>query len=147
MRALRWMLLLGLLALMAVVPAGAANSVTFQDSTGEDPAGPDITTVVVSNDDKAALSFRVNIPNLPQLTRDILVDLFVDSDKTRPPVIPTLSGAITSFSSSSGRSRSSSGMAQTSPGAGRSAGDHPQLLWEGGVRSASPRPSSATARQ
>jgi hypothetical protein len=87
MRALRGLLLLGLAAaLMAVVPAGASNTVrasntvTFQDSTGEDPAAPDITTVVVSNDDSGALSFKVNIPSRPQLTRDILLDLFVDSD-------------------------------------------------------------------
>jgi hypothetical protein len=81
MRVLRGMTVLGLLAvLFAVTPAGAANSVTFQDSTGEDPAAPDITTVVVSNDDKGALSFRVNIPNRPQLTRDILLHIFIDAD-------------------------------------------------------------------
>ena len=51
MRALRGTLLLGLLALMAVVPAGASNTATFQDSTGE-PGVKDMTTVVVSNDDK-----------------------------------------------------------------------------------------------
>ena len=100
MRALRGTLLIGLLAaLMAVVPAGASNTVsasntvTFQDSTGEDPAGPDITTVVVSNDDKGALSFRVNIPNRPQLTRDILAALFVDSDANPATGDPGFLGA------------------------------------------------------
>lgn len=81
MRALRGTLLIGLLAaLMAVVPAGAANTVTFQDSTGENPAAPDITTIVVSNDDVGMLTFRINIPNRPQLTRDMLVEVLVDTD-------------------------------------------------------------------
>lgn len=80
MRALRGMLLLGLLAaLMAVVPAGASNTATFQDSTGE-PGVKDITTVVVSNDDSGMLTFRVNVPSLPQYTVDVSVDIYVDTD-------------------------------------------------------------------
>ena len=81
MRPLRTTLGLGLVAaLLAVVPAGAANSVPYQDSTGEDPAAPDITTVVVSNDDTGMITIRVNIPNRPQLTRDMALDMFVDAD-------------------------------------------------------------------
>jgi hypothetical protein len=80
MRALRGTLLLGLLAaLMAVVPAGASNTVTFQDSTGE-PGVKDITTVVVSNDDQGMITFRVNVPSAPQYTVDMDVDLYVDTD-------------------------------------------------------------------
>ncbi|HXG77119.1 MAG TPA: hypothetical protein VNJ53_11155 [Gaiellaceae bacterium] len=78
---------LGLVALPAsagALPGGAAapaaNSVTFQDSTGEDAAAPDITTIVVSNDDAGFVSFRVNVPNRPTLGQDMIVDLFVDSD-------------------------------------------------------------------
>src|SRR5437870_2602550 len=41
----------------------SSNSATFQDSTGEDALAPDITTIVVSNDDAGMVSFRVNIPN------------------------------------------------------------------------------------
>ena len=94
MRALRPVFPLALLAvLIAVGSAGAANSVTFQDSTGEDPAAPDITTVVVSNDDKGALSFRINIPSRPQLTRDILLDLFIDSDASPATGDPNSLGA------------------------------------------------------
>jgi hypothetical protein len=59
----------------------AANSVTFQDSTGEDPQAPDITTVVVSNDDARTISFRINVPNRPQLGQDMIVDVLVDSDR------------------------------------------------------------------
>jgi len=80
MRALRGTVLIGLLAaLMAVVPAGASNSVTFQDSTGE-PGVKDITTVVVSNDDKGLITIRLNVPSLPQYTVDVDVDIFIDSD-------------------------------------------------------------------
>jgi hypothetical protein len=94
MRALRPVFPLALLAvLIAVGSAGAANSVTFQDSTGEDPAAPDITTVVVSNDDKGAVSFRINIPSRPQLTRDILLDLFIDSDANPATGDPNSLGA------------------------------------------------------
>ncbi len=81
MRALRPVLgLVVVVLLFAVTPAGAANSVTYQDSTGEDPTGPDITTVVVSNDDTGKLTFRVNIPNRPQYATDIAIDIFVNTD-------------------------------------------------------------------
>jgi hypothetical protein len=81
MRALRPALGLAVLAaLVAVLPAGAANTMTYQDSTGENPAAPDITTIVVSNDDTGMLTFQINIPNRPQLTRDILIDMLVDTD-------------------------------------------------------------------
>jgi hypothetical protein len=95
MRALRGTVLLGLIvvALCAAVPGGAANTATFQDSTGEDPAAPDITTIVVSNDDAGMLTFKVNIPNRPQLTRDILVDMFVDTDNSAATGDPEALGA------------------------------------------------------
>ena len=79
MRALRGTLLLGLWRCMAVVPAGASNTVTFQDSTGE-PGVKDITTVVISNDDKGLVTIRLNVPSLPTYTVDVDVDLFIDSD-------------------------------------------------------------------
>ena len=49
----------------------AANSVTFTDSSGEDARGPDITTVVLSNDDKGVLTWVINVPNRPTLTGDM----------------------------------------------------------------------------
>lgn len=60
--------------------APAANSTTYQDSQGENPAAPDITTLTVSNTDAGVISFRVAIPNRPTFTQDMLLLLFVDSD-------------------------------------------------------------------
>lgn len=58
----------------------AANSTSYQDSSGENPAAPDITTLTVSNTDAGVVQFRVAIPNRPQLSQDMLLLLFVDSD-------------------------------------------------------------------
>lgn len=58
----------------------SANSTTYQDSSGEDPAAPDITTLVVSNNDAGVISFRINVPNRAQLTQDMLFWLFADTD-------------------------------------------------------------------
>jgi hypothetical protein len=58
-----------------------ANSQTFTDSTGEDPAGPDITSIVVSNDDAGLITFKVNISNRPTLAADMLVWLFLNTDQ------------------------------------------------------------------
>jgi hypothetical protein len=60
--------------------AVAANSTNYQDSTGENPAAPDITTITVSNDDAGLITFRINVPNRPQLNQDMYFLLFVDSD-------------------------------------------------------------------
>ncbi|HUG65577.1 MAG TPA: hypothetical protein VMK83_10200 [Gaiellaceae bacterium] len=70
----------GALSAPAVPAAAAANSTTYQDSTGENPAAPDITTLTVSNTDAGVIQFRVAIPNRPQFTQDMLLLLFVDSD-------------------------------------------------------------------
>jgi hypothetical protein len=64
----------------AAVTAAAANSVTYQDSTGELADAPDITSVVVSNTNTGDITFKVNGP--PRLTDDMLVDMLVDSDNT-----------------------------------------------------------------
>jgi hypothetical protein len=71
----------------------AANSVTFQDSTGEDPQAPDITTVVVSNDDAGRITFRINVPNRRELGPDMLVDILVDTDNNPATGDPTSFGA------------------------------------------------------
>ena len=64
--------LLGLIALACVVlpaavgaapVAATANTTTYTDSTGENPAAPDITTIVVSNNDAGIISFKINVPN------------------------------------------------------------------------------------
>ena len=61
--------------------AARANSQTFTDSTGEDPAAPDITTVVVSNDDAGLITFKINISNRPALTADMTMLMFLDTDQ------------------------------------------------------------------
>jgi hypothetical protein len=58
----------------------SSNTTTFPDSIGEDVNAPDITNVVVSNDDTGMITFQVNIPNRPALTPDMLVLIFIDSD-------------------------------------------------------------------
>ena len=58
----------------------AANSTSYQDSSGENPAAPDITTLTVSNTDAGLLQFRIAIPNRAQLGQDMLILLFVDTD-------------------------------------------------------------------
>jgi hypothetical protein len=70
----------------------AANSATFNDSTGEDPTAPDITSIVVSNDDTGMLSFRINVPNRPELGQDMEVDLWVDTDQNVATGDPQVAG-------------------------------------------------------
>jgi hypothetical protein len=71
----------------------AANSQSYQDSTGENPAAPDITTLVVSNDDAGIISFRINVPNRPTLGQDMVVDVFVDTDNNAATGSQELGGA------------------------------------------------------
>jgi hypothetical protein len=58
----------------------ASNSQTYPDSTGEDANAPDITSVVVSNNDSGHMVFKVNISNRPTFTTDMFVLLFLDTD-------------------------------------------------------------------
>jgi hypothetical protein len=63
----------------ASAPAKAsANSVTFQDSTGERPDSPDITTIVVSNTNSGELSFKIN--PFARVTDDMLIGIDIDTD-------------------------------------------------------------------
>jgi hypothetical protein len=55
-----------------------ANSVTFQDSTGERPDSPDITTIVVSNTNSGELSFKIN--PFARVTDDMLIGIDIDTD-------------------------------------------------------------------
>jgi hypothetical protein len=86
-------------ALFALTPSGgaspartAANRVTFEDSTGEDAQGPDITTVVLSNDDRGTLTWVVNVPNRPTLTGDMAFLIFINSDSNSATGDPQLFG-------------------------------------------------------
>jgi hypothetical protein len=83
----------GALASQTATAAIAANSTTYMDSTGEDPTAPDITTIVVSNDDAGTITVRVNVPNRPQLTRDTAAFVDVDSDANQATGDPANFGA------------------------------------------------------
>jgi hypothetical protein len=89
-----------LVALFALTPTGgassaraAANTVTFTDSTGEDSQGPDITTVVLSNDDKGTLTWVINVPNRPTLTGDMAFVLYINSDSNTATGDPQFLGS------------------------------------------------------
>jgi hypothetical protein len=89
-----------LVALFALTPTGGASSaradanrVTFTDSTGEDAQGPDITTVVLSNDDRGTLTWVINVPNRPTLTGDMGFLLFINSDSNGATGDPQLFGS------------------------------------------------------
>jgi hypothetical protein len=71
----------------------AANSATFDDSTGEAAEAPDITTAVVSNTNAGLITFKVNIPNRPTLTEDMLINVDVDSDNNPATGDPETLGA------------------------------------------------------
>jgi hypothetical protein len=85
----RLLLLLVLGVALAAMPTVAfgdsarhlKNSTTYPDSIGEDPAAPDITSVVVSNDDAGLITIQVNISNRPTLTADMLFLVLLDTDK------------------------------------------------------------------
>ena len=95
------MLLLALGLALAAIPSvasgdasrSAANSTTFPDSIGEDASAPDITNVVVSNDDAGLITFQVNISNRPTLTQDMFLLIFVDSDNNSATGDPQSYGA------------------------------------------------------
>jgi hypothetical protein len=72
---------------------GAANSVTFPDSTGEDLAAADIVSIAVSNDNGGNLVFRLNIPNRPALTGDMGMLIFFDTDNNAGSGDPDWDGA------------------------------------------------------
>lgn len=69
--------------------SAATNSATYQDSTGEAGNGPDIGTVVVSNDDAGLVSFALTFANRTSLGSTELLMLRLDTDRNattgRPP--------------------------------------------------------------
>lgn len=82
----------GALAKPGAPAAAAANSTTFNDSVGEDPAAPDITTITVSNTDAGVLSFRIAVPNRPTLGGDMWFEIWVNSDNDLQTGDPELAG-------------------------------------------------------
>lgn len=86
-----------LVALPAAAWGGAAkhttNSQTFADSVGEDPNAPDITSVVISNDDAGNIAIKINISNRPALTPDMDIELIMDTDNNPATGDPQAFGA------------------------------------------------------
>jgi hypothetical protein len=64
----------------AVSATPAANTATFEDSTSERAGAPDITKVVVSNNDAGVISFAINVTGHGALTEDMIVEIVVDTD-------------------------------------------------------------------
>jgi hypothetical protein len=65
-----------------IAPSGAAragNSVTYQDSSGEDPASLDIQQIVVSNDDAGLLTFAIHLGNVASLAGKNDAAIFIDA--------------------------------------------------------------------
>ena len=86
---MRGRLVLAAIATAAAVGATAGHSeslretpesTTFVDAVAEDPAAPDIGTVVVSNDDSGLLTVRIEIPSHPVLTEDLRIRVWLDTD-------------------------------------------------------------------
>jgi hypothetical protein len=86
-----------LVSLPAAALGGAArtavNSQNFIDSTGEDAAAPDITSIAVSNDDAGLITFKVNISNRPTMTSDMAVVIYLDTDQLATTGDTSLFGA------------------------------------------------------
>jgi hypothetical protein len=62
----------------AAPAASSANRATFEDSRGEMANAPDITNVVVSNNDAGRITITIN--GLPRLVEGMLVGIDIDSD-------------------------------------------------------------------
>jgi hypothetical protein len=91
-------LLAGLLTLLPATALGdasrgTANSQTFADSIGEDANAPDITSVVVSNDDSGLITFTINVSNRPAFTSDMYFLIFLDTDQNSSTGDPKSLGA------------------------------------------------------
>ena len=82
MRKARWGAVAVFACLLALTTtAGASNNSAFADPAGDaSSAAPDITSVQVSNDDAAIVTFHVSIPNRATLSDPDLVAVLVDAD-------------------------------------------------------------------
>jgi hypothetical protein len=79
---------------LAAQPALAATPTTFPDASRDAGSGvPDLTTVVVSNDDTGVLRFRVNVANQQRLARRAALSLYLDTDRSRATGDPLAPGA------------------------------------------------------
>ena len=73
---------------ITVIASGApaapvANERTYVDERAEDVGAPDITSVVVSNDDSGQITFRLLTPNRRRLTQDMRVRIWFTARGTQ----------------------------------------------------------------
>jgi hypothetical protein len=69
-------------AAAAAQPALGAVPATYADPMRDAPGrAPELTTVVVSNDDAGTVRFRINVANQPRLASGSTLELYVDSDR------------------------------------------------------------------
>jgi hypothetical protein len=95
------LLFVSLAAVLVALPTAAwggaarvtSNSATFNDSVGEDPNAPDVTSVVISNDDAGNIAMKINISNRPALTPDMDIELVMDTDNNPATGDPQVFGA------------------------------------------------------
>ena len=59
----------------------AANTQTFTDPSGDSGSGPDVTTIVVSNDDAGTLTFVITFPNRTALMSGDIGAVNLDTDQ------------------------------------------------------------------
>jgi hypothetical protein len=71
----------------------ASNSTTFDDSIGEDAAAPDITSIVVSNNDAGLITLQINVSNRPAFTQDMFFLVYLDTDRNSATGDPNFAGA------------------------------------------------------
>jgi hypothetical protein len=69
-----------LTSLALLIVQGAAAEQTFTDPPGDSGPGPDITSVLVSDDAAGTITFKVTTANRPALTEDYSLGLHLDTD-------------------------------------------------------------------
>lgn len=66
--------------LALVATAAASNSASYTDAGGDSASAPDVTSVVVSNNDAGAITFKAGIGNRSALTAQDWVTVMIDTD-------------------------------------------------------------------
>ena len=78
-------LLLGSGALLAIagaaVGSSSSNSTVFEDASGDNRDGADVTRVRVTNQDDGQLVFEITLPNRESLVGSELIVLYMDTDR------------------------------------------------------------------
>ena len=77
----------GLLAAGALVSIAVAtgsrtaNSTSFDDASGDNQNGPDVTRVRVTNRDDGMLVFEITVPNRESMSGNESIEVFMDTDR------------------------------------------------------------------